>query len=218
MLNDLVEAFLPAFPSLNQEEQEVSVQIHRLLALGQPLARQDVANSLQMPLKTINAMLNRWWGIHYDQHNRIAAYWGLSIEPTQHRFEVEGRILYTWCAWDTLFLPEILQRSVRITSQCAFTSTNIHLELNPNGVLKVQPPRTMISFVSPEMTKVKQDIVNHFCHFVHFFESTDAGLAWTRKHPRTFLLSVDKAYTLGRKINAARYPDVLGNEDLQSLR
>jgi len=208
-LNDLVEALLPGFPSLNQEEQKVSVQVHRLLAQGHPLTHQDVADNLQIPLERIDSMLNSWWGIHYDDHNRIVAYWGLSLEPTRHRFEVNGQILYTWCAWDTLFLSEILQESVRVTSRCRSTNSSISLALNPNSVEKVSPKDTCISFLTPETVKVKESVVNYFCHYVNFFESPEIGLVWTKKHTGTFLLSVDDAYALGRNINAAQYWDVL---------
>ena len=154
-------------------------------------------------------MLNSWWGIHYDDHNRIVAYWGLSLEPTQHRFEVNGHILYTWCAWDTLFLPEILQKSARVTSQCRFTDSPISLVLTPNRVQKVSPKDTCISFLTPETVKVKESVVDHFCHYVNFFESPDIALVWVKKHPGTFLLSVDDAYAIGRYINAAQYPAIL---------
>ena len=208
-LNDLVEALLPAFPSLNEEEQKVSVQVHRLPAQGQPITHQDVAENLQISVERIDSMLNNWWGIHFDEHNRIVAYWGLSLEPTQHRFEVNGQILYTWCAWDTLFLPEILQKSVRVMSHCRFTNSSISLILSPNSVEKVSPKDTCISFLTPETVKVKESVVNHFCHYVNFFESPDIALVWTKKHPGIFLLSVDDAYALGRNINAAQYPDIL---------
>ncbi len=207
-LDDLVEIIEPAFPRLNPVEQKVSIQIHRLLAKGCPLERQFVADRLQIPVKRINEMLNRWWGIQYDQQNRIIAYWGLSIRPTSHRFEVNGQVLYTWCAWDTLFLPEILQTHARIESLCASTDTQIRLNLSPNRVEHVQPKNAVISFLTPNAARVKENVVTHFCCSVHFFESEEAGRGWTGQHPGTFLLTIDQAHTLGRKINAMQYPDV----------
>jgi hypothetical protein len=31
----------------------------------------------------------------------------LAATAMHHRFEVDGRALSTWCAWDSLFIPEI---------------------------------------------------------------------------------------------------------------
>lgn len=211
-LSDLVERLHSAFPSLNRQEQKVSVQIHRLLAQGCPITHQQVADSIAVPVETVNAMLNRWWGIHYDNQDRIDGYWGLSIEPTAHRFELDRHTLYTWCAWDSLFLPEILQTGVRIESQCALTGTKIHLELDPDGVQRVQPGRAVMSFVTADTNKVKGDVVTHFCHLVHFFESANAGAVWTEKHPGTFLLSIGEAHILGRLMNAVQYPDIFGKQ------
>lgn len=210
-LDELVEVLRPSFPSLDRDGQKVSVEIYRLLAQGQPVVRGQLADRVQMPLATVNEMLGRWWGIDYDDRNRIAGYWGLTIRPTQHRLEVNGQTLYAWCAWDTLFIPEILKASACIESASPATKTTVRLKLSPEGVQEVEPVGAVMSFVTPETAKVKQNVVAHFCHFVYFFESMDAGMAWTSKQPGTFLLSIDDAYALGRKINAAQYPDVSYN-------
>ena len=208
LLNDLVEILSLAFPRLNPLEQKVSLQIHRLLAQGHPLPRQHVADSLQLPVESINDMLNRWWGIHYDNQSQIVGYWGLSIHPTQHRFEVDGQTLFTWCAWDTLFLPEILKASARVESSCATTRSSIRLTLSPDGLDHIDPSNAVVSFITPDAARVKENVVTHFCDSVHFFKSEDAGLEWTGQHPGTFLLTIDQAHTLGRKINAMQYPDI----------
>lgn len=209
-LDDQVEVLRPVFPRLNASEQNVSLQIYRLLVQGRPLERKYIADRLQMPLESINKILNRWWGIHYDQQDRIVAYWGLSLQPTQHRFEVAGRTMYTWCAWDTLFLPEILMVSPQVESFCATTQSRIRLRLAQNRIEKVEPDNVMISFMAPDATRVKENLVNHFCCLVHFFKSEDAGRLWTERHPGTFLLPLEQAHTLGRKINAIQYPKVYG--------
>ncbi|MCI0666689.1 MAG: alkylmercury lyase MerB [Methylococcaceae bacterium] len=210
-LEDLVERLRPAFPSLNASEQKVSIQIYRLLGKGSPVTRQMLAESLEMPIETIHKLLNRWWGIHFDDRNRIVGYWGLTLEPTRHRFEVDDKRLYAWCAWDTLFLPEILQTRARVESECATTRTKIRLTLSPERVEQFQPGNAAISFMTPEAARVQENVVTHFCHFVHFFESEDAGLAWTGRHSGSFLLTIDQAHRLGRKINAMRYPDIRKN-------
>ena len=207
-VDDLVEILLPAFPRLSPVEQKVSLQIHRLLARGHRLDRQCVADSLRMPLERIDKILNRLWGIHYDRQKRIIAYWGLSIRKTPHRFEVGGQTMYTWCAWDTLFLPEILRTGARIDSLCATTDSPIRLTISPERVEHIQPKHAVISFLTPDAARVKEDVVGHFCSSVHFFESEQAGLVWIGQHAGTFLLTIDEAYILGRKINASLYRDV----------
>ena len=184
------------------------MQIYRLLAQGRPVEKQQLADKLQIAAETIDDMLDRWWGIHYDQQRRIIAYWGLSIHPTQNCFKVGDRQLYTWCSWDTLFLPEILQESASVESLCATTGSRIHLTMSPDRVEYVQPEDTVMSFMIPAPAGVKKSVVAHFCHAVHFFSSKQAGLRWTGQHAGTFLLTVEQAHRLGQKINALQYPDI----------
>lgn len=167
-----------------------------------------LAESLKMPIETLYELLPRWWDIHFDQQNRVVAYRGLTIEPTRHCFEVDGQVLYTWCAWDTLFLPAILQIPAQVESRCPTTRSRIRLTISPGRVENVQPRNAFISFLTPEAARAKENIVANFCHFVHFFSSKDAGLVWTGQHPGTFLLSIDQAHRLGQMINAMQYPDL----------
>ncbi len=153
-------------------------------------------------------MLGRWWGVYYDEQERITGYWGLTLNPTQHRIQLNGQTLYTWCAWDTLFLPRLLHRTVQIESRCGQTNNGVQLTLGPEGPENIQPTGAVISFLVPDSHDVKDNIVAHFCHFVYFFESMSAGLEWTAQRPDTFLLSINDAYTLGKTINASLYPDI----------
>lgn len=208
-LDDLAARLLLSLPSLDAREQTVSLKLLQLLANGDPVSRQQLAESLPMPVAVINEMLDRWWGVYYDEQNRITGYWGLSVTPTKHHVLINGRTLYTWCAWDTLFLPGLLHATVAIESRCARTNNRIQLTLDPEGLQNVLPASAVMSFLVPDSHDVKDNIVANFCHFVYFFESMDAGLAWIAHTPDTFLLSIEDAYVLGQKVNAGLYPDTL---------
>ena len=43
-----------------------------------------------------------------DERGHVIGHGGLALDETVHRFDVDGRRLHAWCAWDTLFLPELL--------------------------------------------------------------------------------------------------------------
>ena len=53
---------------------------------------------------------------HRDEEGRVFGFRRLTLKPTSHVLEVDGRTLYAWCAVDTLFLPERLGRPARIRS------------------------------------------------------------------------------------------------------
>jgi alkylmercury lyase len=52
-----------------------------------------------------------------DEQGRIVGS-GLTLRPTPHRFALDGRQLYTWCALDTLIFPVVLGQGATVESPC----------------------------------------------------------------------------------------------------
>jgi alkylmercury lyase len=44
----------------------------------------------------------------FDAQGQIVG-WGLTLLPTPHRFVLPERPLFTWCAFDTVLFPPLLQ-------------------------------------------------------------------------------------------------------------
>jgi len=53
--------------------------------------------------------------IELDTQGRLIGM-GITLNPTPHRFDVEGIHLYTWCALDTLIFPALIGRTANVTS------------------------------------------------------------------------------------------------------
>jgi alkylmercury lyase len=163
-----------------------------------------------VPSERVEQLLTAWPGVFFDDQ-QVIGFWGLTIRrlsPT-HRLEVDGRTLFAWCAWDTLFLPGILDATARVESACPTTGETISLLVSPYGVFQTSHPEAVVSFLTPEQD-FDADVIQSFCHFVHFFTSPVAGEAWTAEHPGTFLLSLEDAFELGRRVNARNFPSELG--------
>jgi len=126
-----------------------------------------------------------------------------------HRLQVDGRELFAWCAWDTLFLPSILDATAHVESACPTTGETISLVVSPESVVEVSHPGAVVSFLLPERD-FDADVIQSFCHFVHFIASREAGEEWTAEHPGTFVLSLEEAFELGRLVNGLNFPSVLG--------
>jgi alkylmercury lyase len=211
-LDDVLMTTLAAFPPLGDIEQRLSIELYRQLAQGRPVPRTTLARCLGIPFETMSGILAGWPGVFSDPEQAIVGYWGLAL-PTAykspHRFTVEGRILSAWCAWDTLFLPQLLGKPAAVESVSPVDSATIHLTVTPERVERVEPMGTQMSFLLPDAARVQTDVISTFCHFLHFFASQQAGETWAEKHPGTFLLSIEEAFLLGRRKNAAQYGDVL---------
>ena len=91
----------------------------------------------------------RWPNVELDDHGRVVAFSGLSLTPTGHRFTVGGRQLYAWCAWDTLFLPALLDQPAHVESSCPVTGAPVRLAVDQSGVRHVDPEDVGVSFPPP---------------------------------------------------------------------
>ena len=139
--------------------------------------------------------------IEYDDEGRLVGL-GLTLRPTEHRFLIEGRELYTWCALDTLIFPGILGVRAEVKSACHATGSPIQFEVGPEGVRRLDPESAMVSLVVPgDMASIR----GSFCRQVHFFASQDAARAWIGEHPGGSVVSVAEAHRMGLALAKVRF-------------
>lgn len=194
----LAKAVNTANPFLDDDERQLAHAAYRLLAAGEPVAVEDLARHAGVELEWAREKLDDWTGVFRDDDGRIVAFWGLAIPEMDHRFELDGRTLYTWCAWDPLFIAPLLEATARVTSTCPVSGTTITLVVDPDGVRDIDPPEAVLSFLTPT-PDMRSDIIASFCHYVLLFASPSAAGEWIAEHPGTFVLSVEDAFELGRR-------------------
>ncbi len=174
---------------------ELLPHLVRLLAHGRPVERRQVAEAAGLPVADVEGFLRAQPGTDWDDDGRISGF-GLTLRPTPHRFVVEGQMLYTWCATDTLVFPAILGRGAVVESACPVTSRPIRLEVTPDAVVSVDPPTTVVSQVHP--AEAVEDIRGVVCRHGHFFSSPQAASDWAAEHPEGQVLSVSEAFDCAR--------------------
>jgi len=136
-----------ATPSLNDEQQQLALGLYRLLADGQPVEQDRLATRTGLEPQHVTELLGELPGVYLDDSDRVIGFWGLTIRPMTHRLLVDGRVLYAWCAWDTLFLPELIGKLAQVQSTCPTTSTAISLTVHGRKVTNVAPDSTVLSFL-----------------------------------------------------------------------
>jgi alkylmercury lyase len=201
-LAELAEQVATAIPRPDGDGVLLALVTYRRLARGAPVRVDALASEAGLPPSRALEILTAC-EVAFDERGAIVGFGGLSLTPTAHRFEVDGVGLYTWCAWDALFLPPLLGKPGRLTTTCPVTRQQIHVVITPDRVESVQPSTAVMSFLPP--TCCGADIISRFCHFVLVFASAQAGDQWTANHPGTFLLSIAEAFELGGLVNTARY-------------
>lgn len=164
-----------------------------LLSQGDPVDIADLAAATGRTVEEIRAALEVMADTEYDGSGRIVGQ-GLTQRPTQHRFEVNGEQLYTWCALDTLIIPTLLKTSARIESVHRATGTPVQVSVGPAGVTGVEPAGAVVSLVNPEDIS---SVRSSFCNQVHFFASLEEAQPWIDGHPGGTVIPVEEAYKLG---------------------
>lgn len=210
-LDTLTRIIIDAFPVLAADDQQLAITLYRELGHGRPVPPEGLAQTLGRSADDLHRVLSAWPGIFYNENDGIIGFWGLALREMSHRLEWDGNTAYAWCAWDTLFLPELLDATVRVTSQCAQTGESVRLIVSPERIESVEPASAVVSFLEPNEHALRENVTTSFCHFVHFFRDRAAGARWTATQPGTFLLSLEDAYTVGRRVNSARYHNILRN-------
>lgn len=199
------------FPQLDVAGERIARTLYQLLARGQPVALEAMAETVGIDPETIAAMLGRWHGIHRNSSGAVTGFWGLTLDTTPHRLHVAGRTLHAWCAWDTLFLPSLLDSVAEVASLCPATGTEVRLVVTPSG-MRDAPREAVMSFVTPERTQIRDDVVRHFCRFVRFFASAHDAEDWLEHHPGAFLVTLAEAWRLARVKLSAQYATFRGAE------
>ena len=107
--------------------------LHLLAETGQPLAPTHLASRLRTSQENVMAHLTRNPDTEFDEEGQIVG-WGITLVPTQHQFWMQGRALFTWCAFDTVLFPPLLTRCAQVQSACAASGEPISFRAGPEGI------------------------------------------------------------------------------------
>jgi hypothetical protein len=151
-----------AMPRLDATEQRIALTLIRQLALGAPVSVSDLATAAELSEARVTDALDRLPGVFRDEEQRVVGFMGLSVvEMGPHRIHVDGRRLSAWCAWDTLFLPELLDETAYVTSRSPASDAEISLTVTPAGPADLAPADAVVSFLLPE-TEFDADVIQRF--------------------------------------------------------
>src|SRR5258708_25010436 len=174
-------------------------QIMRAMAeTGQPLAPVHLARRLQMSQESLTAHLARVPDTEFDTQGNIVG-WGITLLPTQHQFRLKERPLFTWCAFDTVLFPPLLQVEAHVQSICEASGQPITFVAPRSGeIADLFPATSVLSLILP--TERCDFVRGTFCKQSLFFHSEEAASPWMALHPDAVLLSVEEAARLGHMV------------------
>lgn len=198
-------------PEVTQHRTARSEHVVRLIAQGQPVSAAQLAEASGRPLEEIEQVFEKYRSVggEFDSDGNLVGA-ALTQTPTPHRFRVNGRQLYTWCALDALFIPGLLGETAQVESTCPTTGAAIRLTVAPDGVRAYSPRETVLSISVPglscrsEAGDQSTGPTSDTCSQMHFFSSRAAAEQWVQAHPGVAILTVDEAFELAHRNWLAR--------------
>lgn len=201
-MSQLVQTYSPTFDEFFQVDgMELCHELLPLLAEGRPVSFERVAAAVDRSREEVREAIRGLPSIEYDEEDRVIGA-GLTLEPTRHRFRLEDRTLYTWCAWDALIYPPILDRTAEVESTCPATGETIRLTVTPEGIQSVDPSGAVLSFPNPDLERICHDVRTAFCEVSNFFRSVKAAREWLNGREEIDILSVKEGFRLGHVMHA----------------
>ena len=205
-LDQLAEALREAGirQAFTPDVSRLTVSLWREVTRGSPVSQErveQIASTLEIEQQTAREVLDKM--CERDGEGNVVGIAGLSQNQHPHRFTVNGIQLATWCAWDALFLPIMLQQTAEVSSPCPSTGETIRLTITPEGVTSYQPESSVISIVIPQPRtsglESVEEIWTTFCHHIHFFASPQAAQEWVAtREQQIVMLTIEEAFELGR--------------------
>lgn len=196
----LNEAGVP--PKFEPGEAQLLIKVMRAVGEGQPVNSEQASDLIAevgideaKAEELLRAVTER------NDDDSIISIAGLSQNPDwAHRFNVNGNSLRTWCAWDTLFIPLLLNQTATVESESPASKETVRVTVTPEGVVETSPAEAVVSVVVLDNGPVGsvEEAWAQFCHQVYFFTSREEADAWTSERDDIEILTVDEAFELGR--------------------
>jgi len=203
----LEQLFIQAFPDLDAPAQQQALQLYQQLAKGKAISVAALAEQWALTEADTKELLDSWTGVAFNQKQAIKGFWGVDTQATNHRFYLNDTPLYTWCAWDLLFMPHIYKQTIKASTVCPISEQIIQLTISEKGIETVSPSGALITFIQPELSALKANVTQSFCQYIFFVASEAEGEQWKSKQDNGFLMTMHDGFELGKKIIQTVFKD-----------
>ena len=184
---------------LRGAQKDLCRPIVQQVTRGKPVAPAALRVSLQVSQDELEQRLAKLLpDVEFDQAGDIVDL-GATLVPTSHRFQIGDKLLYTWCAFDTVLFPPSLHVEAQVQSTCPVTGQPITFVATPEGTVQdlFQASSVMSLIVPAERGDCTRAT---FCQQSLLFQSEQAAATILVDHPDVLLLSVEEAAYVGRLV------------------
>ena len=171
------------------------MKLQKLLLEGQPVSLDRIAATLHVAREEVPALIQ---GAELNTEGNLVG-WGLSLAPTPHSYQINGRQFYVWCAGDAITFPLLHKTSAVIASPDPISGETVRLIGTPDGARDVAPSTAVVSWVqSLSGTQTLETVRTGFCNFTNFFASMETASQYVAMHPEVVIVPIDDVFQMGK--------------------
>jgi alkylmercury lyase len=170
------------------------IKLFQLLLEGKPVSPDRLAAYLHRTQEEVADLIE---GAELDKDGNVVGF-GLSIVPTPHSNQIDGRQFYVWCAGDAITFPLLHKSTAVIESPDPISGEKIRLTSTPQGVQDVNPATAVVSWVPKVDTP--DNIRSRFCNFTHFFTSAATASEYIAQHPGLVIVPIEQVFQIGQSM------------------
>ena len=190
---------------LQCEQEDLCIQIIQQVTCGKPVVPAALQTALQVSRDELEHRLASLPDTEFDSQGNVVG-WGVTLVPTRHRFQIDGKSLFTWCAFDTVLFPPSLLAEAQVQSTCPITGHPITFVATSSGMIKdLAPASSVMSLIIP--AERSECVRATFCEQSLFFESEHAAISWVTAHPEAVVLSIEEAAFVGKLVAQTRFTE-----------
>jgi len=183
-------------------ETELRLQVIalQLLSKGEPVSPDSLAEAWDMPLEQVHAIFEQAGALGTlqldDSGNMVGS--AISLVPSNHKFQVRGKSLYAWCAYDAIYVPGVIGAIAVIDSIDPLSNESIQIKVSPEGVVESKPNGIFATVVGME-ADTRGGVESSRCSQMQFFVSEENAKKWSVDYPDVSIMTVDQLFDLARE-------------------
>lgn len=166
------------------------------IALGERPTLEDAARSLGRAEDDVRKAADRLqgWGLltRDEADGRVTGAFGLTVEPTEYRLDLNGRRLHAWCALDAVGIPAALEADAVVEAPVRGSDEAIRLRIEAGRL--VDDGGLDVTIALPDV-RLEADVRREVCPEIAFHPTSDVP-----RHPRVAHLALDQALAAGRRM------------------
>lgn len=200
-LQETIQHLNKILPKFTELEKRLSKFLYIELVKGFPVPLAKIVEQLHLPEEQAIELLDALDYVEQNQNNEIIAYRGVTLSSAKHTLVTAESTVYTWCAFDTLFLLDLIDEPAHIHSTCATCNKKLMLKPSMLDGSKFENSSVVMSFLVPEPSAYQESLRASFCCKVHFFCNLNCGQQWSSLQSNIELFSIDDSLTIARERN-----------------